>query len=70
MAFSAADVAQLELAIKQGLLRVQYADRLVQYDSLDAMWKARRRMLDEAAAASGQPRRRRMIRLTQTGMGR
>jgi hypothetical protein len=68
MAFTADDVARLEKAISRGVLRVQFSDRLVQYDSLKAMRDARREMLSEIATAAGN-RPRRVIRLTQRGTG-
>ena len=68
MAFTLADVEKLERAIATGALTVRFADRQVTYQSLDAMRKARREMLDEIAAANGT-RRRRTFRVTQTGTG-
>ncbi len=52
MAFSASDVAALEAAIKSGVLRVSYADRTVQYHSLDEMMKLLSLMRSEVAAGS------------------
>jgi hypothetical protein len=48
---------------------VTFGDRTVQYADLDAMRRARREMLDEIAAASPATKRKRIIRLTQTGTG-
>jgi hypothetical protein len=69
MAWTTDDVAKVERAIAGGKTRVTFGDRTVQYADLDAMRRARREMLDEIAAASPATKRKRIIRLTQTGTG-
>lgn len=69
MAWTTNDVAKLERAIASGKTRVTFGDRTVQYADIDAMRRARREMLDELAAASDATKRKRVIRLTQTGTG-
>jgi hypothetical protein len=68
MAFTATDLETLERAIGRGVLTVEYADRRVTYQSLDAMRRLRREMQDEINAAAGAPRARTM-RVTQSGRG-
>lgn len=68
MAYTNSDVAMLEAAIASGAMRVTYADRTVTYQSLDAMRRARREMIDEISAAAGTSKRR-TYRVTQTGTG-
>jgi hypothetical protein len=72
MAFTQEQVTALEGAIAEGTLRVKYADREVTYQSLDAMRRLLVQMRAEVANPPGQPRPRRrgLIRLTQTGSGR
>jgi len=67
MAWTTDDVARLEKAIASGKTRVSFGDRTVEYADLDAMRRARREMLDELATDA--TRRKRVIRLTQTGTG-
>lgn len=52
MAFTQTDVEALETAVKSGVLRVSYADRTVQYHSLDEMLKLLGLMRAEVASAS------------------
>ncbi|WP_367345735.1 phage head-tail joining protein [Stenotrophomonas bentonitica] len=69
MAFTKEQVTQLEGAISAGVLSVRYADRTVTYQSLAEMRKLLKQMRCELDAATGQPRRRRIVRLYQSGMG-
>jgi len=69
MAFTKEQVAKLEAAISSGVLSVRYADRTVTYQSLDSMRRLLKQMRDEIAQASGAPRRRRIVRLYQSGTG-
>lgn len=50
MAWSAADLLALEAAIKEGAKVVQYADRRVEYHSLDEMLRLRSVMKGEIEA--------------------
>ena len=58
MAFNESDVTALETAIKSGVLKVAYADRTVQYQTLDEMMKllALMRGEVEASASTGGDR--------------
>lgn len=67
MAWTTDDVARLERAIASGKTRVSFGDRTVEYADLDAMRRARREMLDELATDT--TKRKRVIRITQTGTG-
>lgn len=49
MAWSADDLARLERAIARGVLRVEYQDRTVQYQSLADMMRLRTQMRAELA---------------------
>ena len=69
MAYTAEQLASLEEAITSGVLTVRYADRTVTYQSLDAMRKLRREMRGELVGATGAPRRRRTMRVYQSGTG-
>ncbi len=69
MAFTTEQITQLEGAIAAGVLSVRYADRTVTYQSLAEMRKLLKQMRCELGAAVGQPRRRRIVRLYQSGMG-
>ena len=69
MAFTKEQVAKLEAAISAGVLSVRYAARTVTYQSLDSMRRLLKQMRDEIAQASGAPRRRRIVRLYQSGTG-
>lgn len=69
MAFTISDVAAIERAIKSGTLSVQYGDRRVTYQSMDALLKARDLILAEVEVAEGTPRPR-AIRMFQSGTGR
>jgi len=69
MAYTRADLLQLEAAIKGGTLSVQYGDRRVQYQNLSELRAARREILAEIEASEGKRRPRRVIRMTQTGQG-
>lgn len=69
MAYTLQQVEELEQAIASGVLTVRHSDgRSVTYQSLDAMKKARRDMLEEINAAAGR-RRRRTMRLYQSSKG-
>lgn len=69
MAFTTEQITQLEGAIAAGVLGVRYADRTVTYQSLAEMRKLLKQMRCELGAVAGQPRRRRIVRLYQSGMG-
>ncbi|UQY89267.1 hypothetical protein LQE85_08735 [Stenotrophomonas rhizophila] len=69
MAFTTEQITQLEGAIAAGVLSVRYADRTVTYQSLGEMRKLLKQMRCELGTALGQPRRRRIVRLYQSGMG-
>jgi hypothetical protein len=70
MAFTQDQVTALEAAIATGTLRVSYADREVQYQSLSAMRALLRQMRNELSPQpAGGKRRRGLVRLTQTGTG-
>lgn len=69
MAYTRADLQQLEAAIKGGTLSVQYGDRRVQYQNLSELRAARREMLKEIAASERNRGTRRVIRMTQRGQG-
>lgn len=69
MAFTTEQITQLEGAIAAGVLSVRYADRTVTYQSLAEMRKLLKQMRCELGTAAGQPRRRRIVRLYQSGMG-
>lgn len=68
MAYTTDDLTKIERAIAKGVLTVEYADRRVTYQSLDAMRRLRQEMRDELNAAAGTPRKR-VIRLYQSGRG-
>ena len=57
MAFTTPDLAELEKAIKTGTLRVKYADREVEYRSLDEMLRLRDLMRKELGLAPTGPLR-------------
>ncbi|WP_313447498.1 phage head-tail joining protein [Pseudomonas sp.] len=69
MAFNNKQVEQLEAAIAAGVLSVRYADRTVTYQSLVEMRRLLKQMRDELGQAAGAPRRRRIVRLYQSGTG-
>ncbi|MDJ1520524.1 hypothetical protein MF545_00315 [Stenotrophomonas maltophilia] len=69
MAFTKNQVEQLEAAIAAGVLSVRYADRTVTYQSLKEMRGLLKQMRDELGTATGAPRRRRIVRLYQSGTG-
>ena len=59
MAYTSAQLAALEEAIAQGALVVQYADKRVEYRSLDDMQRIRRQMrLDLGLDTPGSGHRR------------
>lgn len=62
MAWTSADLAALDAAIKQGVRRVIYGEgnsrKEVEYHTLDEMLRLRRTMADEVAAAAGTSRTR------------
>jgi hypothetical protein len=69
MAYTETDVQRLEQAIASGTMRVKYADREVTYHSLKEMRSALREIRNEVSAAAGAPRRKRVVRLFQSGRG-
>lgn len=69
MAFTKEQVAQLEGAISAGVLSVRYADRTVTYHSLAEMRRLLKQMREELSEAAGGRRRRRVVRLYQSGTG-
>lgn len=69
MAYTQTQLTELEEAIAKGVLSVRHSDgRSVTYQSLDAMRKLRQEMLDELNASAGT-RRRRTMRVYQSGRG-
>lgn len=54
MAFTASDLERLETAIKAGVRTVQFQDRMVVYNSLDEMLRARAVIASEIAARPKQ----------------
>lgn len=68
MAYTTTDVETLERAISSGTLSVRFADRLITYQSLDAMRAARKEMLNEIASAASTGRKR-TLRVYQKGQG-
>jgi len=69
MAYTLDQVEALEGAIAKGVLSVRHRDGTsVEYQSLDAMRRARRDMLSEINRAAGTSRRRTM-RTYQRGTG-
>ena len=71
MAWTRADLANLDAAIKSGVLSVRYADRTVQFQSMDDLMKARQLVRAEVDKAEGvvAPRPRRFFRMFQSGRG-
>lgn len=53
MAFTAADLAAIDRAIKGGALKVEYGDRIVWYRSLDEMIRIRGLIQADVDAANG-----------------
>lgn len=53
MAWTQADIDALDVAIKQGVQTVSYADRTVTYRSLDDMLRLRQVMTNSAAGSAG-----------------
>ncbi len=69
MTFTSDDLALMTAAIAGGERSVRYADgRMVSYQDLDAMLRARDAMIAEIAAAAA-PARGRVFRLHQSGSG-
>ena len=69
MAYTQQQLEELEEAIASGTLTVRHSDgRSVTYQSLDAMRKLRQEMLEEINASQGK-RRRRTMRIYQSGKG-
>lgn len=58
MAFTSADLTAIETAIASGELSVQYADRRVQYRSVDELLRARETIAKAIDSASGRRRPR------------
>lgn len=57
MAWTSDQLAALEEAISLGALSVKYADRTVEYRSLDDMMRLRERMRNDLGLTSGTTRR-------------
>lgn len=53
MAWTTTDLTRIETAIASGELRVQFADRAVQYRSMDELLKARDLIKETIAQAAG-----------------
>ena len=58
MAFTLAQVQALEAAIAEGALRVKYADKEVEYHSLEEMLIALNKMKQELGLINGNRRRK------------
>lgn len=56
MAYTAADLEAIQTAIATGELRVSYADRTVEYRSIDELLKAEKRILGYLNGRSKQHR--------------
>lgn len=54
MSFSASDLAKLEAAIAQGVRRVKYSDKEVEYNSFEDMMKARDLIRKELGLVDGR----------------
>ena len=67
MAFTQDDVVRIERALAKGERIVRYADRTVEYRTVQELIEARDRMLLELAKTG--PRRARLVRLFHTGKG-
>ena len=68
MAFTKEQAVALESAIAAGLLSVRYADRTITYQSLAEMRRLLRQIHGEVEGGTGN-RRRRIVRLYQSGSG-
>ena len=64
MAFTAEDLERIRGAIATGELRVSYADRTVEYRSIDELLKAEQRIL---RSLNGRPKQHRGV--TDKGFG-
>lgn len=70
MAFTETDLVALEAAIKSGELSVRDSSgRMVTYQSMDDLLRARRVIRAELDAAAGARRRTRVTRVYQSGRG-
>ncbi|MBU9576442.1 phage head-tail joining protein [Burkholderia multivorans] len=67
MAFTQDDVVRIERALAKGERIVRFADRTVEYRTVQELIQARDRMLLELVKAG--PRRARLVRLFHTGKG-
>ncbi len=67
MAFTQDDVVRIERALAKGEHIVRFADRTVEYRSVQELIEARDRMLNELSKAGRQ--RARLVRLFHAGKG-
>ncbi len=67
MAFTQDDVVRIERALAKGERVVRFADRTVEYRTVQELIEARDRMLLELAKTG--PRRARLVRLFHAGKG-
>ncbi|WP_333500983.1 phage head-tail joining protein [Kluyvera genomosp. 2] len=67
MAFTQDDVVRIERALAKGEHIVRFADRIVEYRSVQELIEARDRMLNELSKGGG--RRARLVRLFHAGKG-
>ena len=67
MAFTQDDVVRIERALAKGEHIVRFADRIVEYRSVQELIEARDRMLNELSKVGG--RRARIVRLFHAGKG-
>lgn len=67
MAFTQADLDAIDQAIASGVLRVQFADRSVTYQSIADLLQARSIMAAQIAAANGTPVNRQYRVWTRSG---
>ena len=65
MAWSESDITALETAIKQGTVRVKFADREITYRSLDEMIRLRDLMI---SSVRGKPRQNHTLSAITTGV--
>jgi len=68
MAYTQQDLQTLERAIASGVQQVRYSDRLVTYQSIDAMRAARQEIANELGITLSAPKRR-VFRTYQRGNG-
>lgn len=68
MAITQSDIDKINQAIAKGEHIVRFADRMVEYRSVDELIKARNAMTAELAKAQN-PRRSRTVRIYHAGKG-